>query len=264
MSKTEERECVVLQNEGQKIFGILHRPHVPTPFPAVLMCHGLGGHKAGKYRLYVTLAEKLSAVGIASLRIDFRGSGDSEGNFGDMTLDGEAKDAEIALKYLRERSDINSQRVGIFGRSVGGTVALMAADRVGGLKSIAIWAPLFDGDQWMDQWRQLHRDDVSEEHRLENMRINGQVPGKDFFMQLFSLNMPQHLHHIENIPMLHIHGEKDNIVTISHADKYIIGRKKAKAENKFIRLPTSDHDFSHSKEQVLALDETVNWFSKTL
>lgn len=263
-SKTEERESVVLVNGGEKIFGIMHVPRSPGPHPAVLMCHGLGGHKSGKYRIYVTLAEKLSKQGIASLRIDFRGSGDSEGDFGDMTLDSEAKDAVIALNYLKTRDDINSSRLGIFGRSVGGTVAMIAADRAGGVKSVATWAPLFDGDQWMDQWRQLHHEDVPEEFRMENMRVNGQVPGREFFMGLFALDMNKHLKHIDNIPMLHIHGNKDEIVTPYHADRYWQARHHAIGENKFLRLPSSDHDFSHSKEQILALDETVDWFSRTL
>ena len=60
MSLYEDRESVVLENKGQKIFGIIHKPKVSGPIPAVLMCHGLGGHKTGKYRMYVLLAEKLS------------------------------------------------------------------------------------------------------------------------------------------------------------------------------------------------------------
>ena len=81
MRKIEERQSVVLENEGQKIFGILHRPIHVDSCPAVLICHGLAGHKTGQYRIYVILAEKLSEAGIASFRIDFRGSGDSEGKF---------------------------------------------------------------------------------------------------------------------------------------------------------------------------------------
>lgn len=264
MEKIEDRESVVLENEGQKIFGILHCPRVSAPYPAILMCHGLGGHKAGKYRLYVTLAEQLSKIGIASLRIDFRGSGDSEGHFSAMSLDSETRDAVLALNYLKSRPDINKSRIGIFGRSVGGTVAVMAAERAGGIKSMAMWAPLFNGDQWLEQWKLLHKKEVSEDFRKENLRVNGQVPGRDFFMQLFNLKMDDHLKQVEEVPMLHIHGEKDDIVTIDHADKYLNGRHRARAENRFIRLPASDHDFSHSKEQVLALDETVDWFARTL
>jgi len=264
MKKIEERESIVLENEGQKIFGIFHRPYGQGPFPTVLMCHGLAGHKTGKYRLYVHLSERLSKIGIASLRIDFRGSGDSEGNFSEMTLESEVSDAKIALQYLRERKDVDISRLGLFGRSVGGTVALMAAKESGPIKSLAIWAPLYDGEQWADQWNMLHAPEVSAEYRYEKMKVNGQVPGPKFFHELFSVNMEEYLQHLKKIPMLHIHGEQDIIINTQHADRYVDSRKTGEGINKFIRLPQSDHDFSDTREQILALDETAAWFFETL
>lgn len=264
MVKIEEREAVVLENAGQRIFGILHRPLSKSYCPGVLMCHGLAGHKTGKYRLYVILAEKLAALGIASLRIDFRGSGDSEGDFSQVTLESEVSDTLKGLEYLNQQSYIDKSRIGIFGRSVGGTVAIMAAKRYGNVKSLATWAPLFDGDQWIDQWNLLHSPEISEEHRLMTMRVNGQVPGYAFFKELFGIHMTEELKTLEKTPFLHIHGEKDAIVKIDHADKYYQARERSKGKSKFIRLPKSDHDFSDPKEQQFALTETANWFANTL
>lgn len=264
MHKTEERESIVLENEGQKIFGIFHRPCTQGPYPTVLMCHGLAGHKTGKFRVYVHLAEMLSKHGIASLRIDFRGSGDSEGHFSEMTLESEVSDAVVALNYLRSRPDVDKSRIGLFGRSVGGTVALMTAKRAGPIKTIATWAPLYDGEQWQNQWTMLQSSDVSDEDRQEMLKINGQVPGVKFFDQLFAMRMEDHLDDLENTPMLHIHGDQDFVVTTQHADRYVKAREAVQGVNKFIRLPESDHDFSHTKEQIKALDETTRWFSTTL
>jgi uncharacterized protein len=264
MSKIEEREAVVLENAGQRIFGIIHRPRSNLYSPAVLMCHGLAGHKTGKYRLYVHLSERLAEKGIASLRIDFRGSGDSEGDFSEVTLESEVSDALKGLDYLSHLPFINKDRIGIFGRSVGGTVAIMTAKRYEKAKSLATWAPLFDGDQWIDQWNMLHSPEITEEHRLTTMRVNGQVPGYAFFKELFGIHMKEELRALENIPLLHIHGEKDVIVKIEHADKYMHARQSVKGENKFIRLPQSDHDFSNPKEQQLAINETASWFADTL
>ena len=264
MKKYEERESIVLENEGQKIFGIFHRPCTPGPYPVILICHGLAGHKTGKYRLYVQLSERLSQLGIASLRFDFRGSGDSEGHFSDTTLGSEVSDAIVALNYLRSRPDVDPSKIGIFGRSVGGTVALMAAKKSEPIKTIAIWAPLFDGEQWEEQWKMLHAPQVSEEMRYEKMKVNGQVPGIKFFQELFAMNMTEHLESLKEIPMLHIHGELDKVITTIHADRYVKARNHNKKLDRFIRLPESDHDFSHTKEQNQALKETTDWFQKTL
>jgi dipeptidyl aminopeptidase/acylaminoacyl peptidase len=264
MRKVDERDSVVIENEGQKIFGILHRPLHKTKSPAVLMCHGLAGHKTGKYRLYVLLAEKLALAGIASLRIDFRGSGDSEGDFNDMTLEGEVSDALKGLEYLETSPYIDNKRIGIFGRSVGGIVALIAANQHRHISSLATWAPLFDGHQWMDKWNLLHSAEISEEHRMAMMRVNGQVPGYEFFRQLFKIDMKDELQALENVPLLHIHGEHDVVVSMEHAARFEKARKKAENITQFIRLPQSDHDFSHPVEQEQALNETCNWFLKTL
>lgn len=264
MIKSETRECVVLENFGQKIFGVLHRPLHVKNYPAVLMCHGLAGHKTGKYRVYVHLAKKLAEAGIASLRIDFRGSGDSEGDFADMTLDGEVSDALKGLEFLQKDSHLDHSRIGLFGRSVGGIVALMTARRHGGIKSLGTWAPLFDATQWQDKWEILHSTELTPEHRHRMMSINGQIPGYDFLKQLFSMRMDEELKALENAPLLHIQGELDNIVNIEHANRYLQQRQHAKGKNKFIRLPASDHDFSDPKEQLIALDETCKWFVDTL
>lgn len=264
MQKVEEREPVVLMNQGQKIFGVFHRPLSVKNPPAILMCHGLAGDKTGKYRIYVILAKQLSELGIASLRIDFRGSGDSEGDFADMTIESEVSDAIKALEFLEKDSKIDTTRLGIFGRSVGGTVALMAARRHNNIKSLVTWAPLSDGNQWLETWKRIHAPGVTEEQRKAVMRVNGQVPGVNFFQELFKMRMDQELEALHNIPFLHIHGEKDAIVVLEHAKKYAKFREKSIALSKFLRLPKSDHDFSDPQEQQIAIDETCKWFAETL
>lgn len=264
MDKTEERDSITLENEGQKIFGVFHRPVGIEKPPVILVCHGLAGDKTGKYRIYVKLAEMLSDVGIATLRIDFRGSGDSEGNFSDMTLEGEISDTLTALDFLQKHPQIDPKRIGIFGRSVGGSVALIAASRHQQIKSIATWAPLSDGDQWLDQWKKLQAPGVKEEFRQASMRVNGQIPGKGFFQQLFNMRIEEDICALQHIPLLHIHGELDKIVVIEHANKYVKFRENAIGITRFLRLPKSDHDFSDPEEQELALNVTRQWFLETL
>ncbi len=264
MPKVEVRESVVIENQGQKIFGIFHRPLSPDPCPAILLCHGLAGNKSGKSRLYVALSQKLAEQGIASLRIDFRGSGDSEGEFSEMTLESEVSDALLALEFLKTIPDIYTQRIGLFGRSVGGMVALKAARCYGEIKSLAIWASPFDTHQWQQQWQLAHAPQISQEQRLNMMRFNGQLPSYTFFKQLFDSRMDDELTALTQIPLLHIHGEKDNVVAIEHANRYMRSREQATGISEFIRLPNTDHDFSHPQEQQLAINKTCRWFADTL
>lgn len=264
MDKFEERESIELINNDQKVFGVMHRPLNKAKAPAVLICHGLAGNKVGKHRMYVALSECLAKEGIASLRIDFRGSGDSEGPFSEMTYSSEVNDAVLALNYLYKHPQVDGERIGIFGRSFGGAVAIMASERFKKVKSIALWASIFDVSQWEKSWEMVSTGQVDEAQRHELMRIDGQLPGIEFYKELFALDLTKDHEALLSTPMLHIHGEKDPVVSIQHADKYAALRKNAQAQTKFLRLPHSDHDFSHPEEKVEAIKTTCEWFKNTL
>lgn len=264
LQKHEERESITLTNEGQKIFGIFHRPLVRKPYPAVLMCHGLAGHKTGRYRLYVDLAEQLTAYGIAALRLDFRGSGDSEGDFSSMTLTGEVSDALLGMQWLRDCPDVDETRIGLFGRSLGGAVAVIAAAEFDHCKSLALWCSIFSGDQWHDKWAMVKNNDGHPEHLTALRTINGQVAGLPFFEELFAMQLKPCLAKLADIPLLDIHGLKDEVVFPFQAEAYKAERKDSSAPSKFIFMPETDHDFSHLGERKKAIQETCLWFQSTL
>lgn len=258
----EEREAITLVNEGQKIFGIFHRPLVSTPYPAILMCHGLGGHKAGRYRIYVELADQLTAHGVGVLRIDFRGSGDSEGLFSAMTLSGQVSDALVALTWLRNHPEVASDRIGLFGRSLGGAVAVITAANYNHCKSLALWCPFFSGDQWHEKWNLVKNNNGHPEHLSALRTINGQVAGIPFYEELFAMELTHYLEKLATTPLLHIHGLKDETVLPSHAEAF--KRAREGTESKFLLLPESDHDFTPLQERKKAIKETCLWFQTTL
>jgi dipeptidyl aminopeptidase/acylaminoacyl peptidase len=203
-------------------------------------------------------------MGIGTLRIDFRGSGDSEGDFSEMTLEGEISDALKALQFLSEHSQIDKHRLGIMGRSLGGAVAVMAASRFQSVKSLCLWAPIYSSHPWHEKWQLLHSEDVHEEHKDRLMTVEGQKPSLEFFKQFFAMSLDDYMPGLQETPLFLIHGSKDQVVTPSHSEKYLQTRLSATGETKFIELPQSDHDFSILRERLLALEETCVWFTKTL
>lgn len=251
----EERESVVLENEGQKIFGVFHKPVGLGKFPAVLMCHGFAGQKAGKGRLYVMLSESFAKAGIATLRIDFRGCGDSEGDFKDMTLQSEVSDTLAGIHFLQSHSQVDAERVGLFGRSLGGLVAVLAAGK-SSIRCLALWAPIYDGEQWLERWKGAKQDAA--------MVVEGQKAGLEFLRQLFALDMKKELEGIRHIPLLHVHGLKDQVVSLSHADHYHQERRSSGAESVYLRLKESDHEFSHAGEREELIQATLAWFKTHL
>jgi hypothetical protein len=97
------------------------------PFPAVLMLHGFASQKDEVGNMYERLAAALGERGIASLRIDFRGWGESGGEMADSTVTGMVEDAAAAYEYLREQDFAYNKRIGLIGFSLGGAVSLLSA-----------------------------------------------------------------------------------------------------------------------------------------
>jgi len=262
--KCEEREWINIHHDGLKLFGVFHRPLNKSQVPAVLFCHGLVGHKTGKYRVYVDLAQHLSSIGIASLRLDFRGCGDSEGHFSQATPESYYTDALAGLDFLRRHSIVDSNRIGIYGRSFGGCIAVKTAVLDRAISSIALWCPMFSGEQWYDQWQLVQTDSVDPEIKMEMMRVDGQQGSPAFWNSFFSLNLTDDLNKLRHLPLLHIHGEQDTRVSIQHAVDFERCRQTADAQSSFIRLPHTDHEFSHYVEKEKAFKLTQDFFAKTL
>src|SRR2546425_3695217 len=102
---------IVFDCRGQQIVGMLHLPEGKGRFPAALLLHGFTGTKTEAHRMFVKLARALADHGIASLRFDYRGSGDSAGTFEDMTIRSEVADSIEAIRFLARHRRLNSRRL---------------------------------------------------------------------------------------------------------------------------------------------------------
>jgi hypothetical protein len=104
------------------------------PFAAVVTLTGSGAHHRDgnrtpghPYRPFRQIARALSGCGIATLRLDDRGVGGSEGDASTATAEDTAADAAAAVLYLRGRRDVDPRRVALVGHSYGGEIAPMVA-----------------------------------------------------------------------------------------------------------------------------------------
>ena len=125
-------------------------PVAQAPAPAVLLLHGFTGTRdemtvAGTAEgVFARTARLLAAEGIASLRIDFRGSGDSPGSFAATTFEGQTADALAALDWLAAQPGIDPSRVAVLGWSQGGLVATAVAGRSGRPAALVLWNAVAD------------------------------------------------------------------------------------------------------------------------
>ncbi|HEX8504073.1 MAG TPA: alpha/beta fold hydrolase [Hymenobacter sp.] len=128
---TYHTEQVAVTSGGVKLAGTLSIPDGTGPFPAALLLTDMGSQdrdeRQGKYRLFADVAASLARQGIAVLRLDDRGVGQSGGNGSVATTADLVRDAQAGLGYLRVRPSLDPARTGLIGHGEGGNVALLAA-----------------------------------------------------------------------------------------------------------------------------------------
>lgn len=106
------------------------RATAETTVPGVVLCHPhplYGGTMSNA--IVIRLRDRLLEMGIATLALNFRGVGASEGEFGGGVA--EADDVVGAMAYLRSRPEVQADRCGIVGYSFGAVMALKAAAALG-------------------------------------------------------------------------------------------------------------------------------------
>ena len=102
-------------------------PDGEGPFAAVVMLHGTGSDKHEAGMGYDYAAPVLAEAGIATIRFDFMGNGESTANYSDYCYTSANIDAKAAADYMAALENVNAEKIGIMGWSQGGTNALLAA-----------------------------------------------------------------------------------------------------------------------------------------
>lgn len=127
-------EDVVYENPaapGVRLAGTFTRPREPGRYPAALLITGSGPQNRNEeimgHRPFLVLADHLTRRGIAVLRVDDRGVGESTGDFSTATSADFASDVRAGVAYLKSRDDVDPAAIGLIGHSEGGLIAPMVA-----------------------------------------------------------------------------------------------------------------------------------------
>jgi alpha/beta superfamily hydrolase len=150
------------------LFAVAHMP-VSAPRMVIIWCPPMLHEHPTSVRLFALLAEALVGRGVASIRMDYRGSGDSPGGSETLTLSGAAEDASTVVDWLAEQ--LPGVPVMVGGARAGAFVAVQVAGRRS--LPLLLWQPLHSGAAWL---RELHRLDAEE--RVSTLRFPFLRPGE--------------------------------------------------------------------------------------
>ena len=254
---------VEFENEGQAIRGALHLPAArAAPVPGVLLCHGLTGHRIEAHRLFVKASRALAAAGIGSLRFDFRGSGESGGDFERMTVTSEVSDALAAAGWLARRRAVDRQRLGILGLSLGGMVAALVLGRSARFKSAALWSAVAR----MNWEKTLTPAQLRRWRQRGYLNLGGMDLGFAFLGDL-ARHDPLAAIARSTADILVVHGAEDQAVPVAQArdfERALRGRPRGSGRTEVFIVPHADHTYSQRDWERAVIARTVSWFKKTL
>ena len=126
------KEKVAFSSKGDTIAGMLFLPETKKPLSALILCHGAMDFKEN----YFEICEFLAGKGIASLAMDMHGNGESQGKRFHVDITDWTYDVCSALDFLTDHPGIDSQRIGAFGLSSGGTAVLECAAQDPRIKAV--------------------------------------------------------------------------------------------------------------------------------
>ena len=219
----QKGEVVFIDGHHGRLKALIQKPELQQgeKCPMVIFCHGFSGTKDGP--LFELVADTLQAHGIASIRFDFNGHGESEGEFKDMTVPNEIEDAKKVVEYVRDLKYVSTIAIG--GHSQGGVVAAMTAGQLSeelgepAFKAVALMAPAAvlrdDAIRGNTMGKQYDPFDPGEYVEL----WGGLKLGGEYIRTSFSLPIYETAAKYQG-PALIIHGNGDRVVPYTYGERF--------------------------------------------
>lgn len=242
-----------LEVAGQRVAATLHVPE-STPAPGVVMCHGFTGHRIEAHFLFVKAARAFCDAGLSVLRFDFRGSGESDGRFVEMTVETEIADALAALEAMRREPTVDAERVAVLGLSLGGLVAACAAARDGGVSGLVLWSAVADPGEVFEE----RQDSAAEREALQRQGYYDYGPhriGAGFRRSVRQVDVLEELASWRG-PALIVHGSGDESVPVEHAARY---QRALKGKTIVHIIEGADHTYAGVAWEREAIEVTRDW-----
>lgn len=254
------QKAVEIQSRGLTLRGTLHIPDGASgKVPIVCLFHGFTADRMESHFIFVKLSRILEAKGIASVRFDFAGSGESDGDFIDMTISHELEEAHDILDYAKSLDFVDTDKIGVLGLSMGGAVAsMLAGTRKDDIHCLCLWAPA--GNMGELVTRGHSEGDIDSLRKSGYWDLGGLLLGAGFLDDVSSLDIYGKAA-AYNKNVLILHGDKDQTVPPSTSEKYLeIYETRAVLHI----IPGSDHTFKGKEWEEEVLDFTLGFFEGEL
>ena len=229
------REVQIPTVRGKSLFGWF----IPATkgAPGLAIIHGWGGNA----EMMLPLARPLHAVGYSLLFFDVRSHGRSDGD-SFASLPRFAEDLEHAVDWLQQQPEVDAQRVGVIGHSVGAGAALLLASRRRDLFATVSLAAFAHPEGIMRRWLQLKR--------IPYWPLGAYIL---FYIQRvigyrFDDIAPCNTIRAVNCPVLLAHGSEDGMVPVSEAQEIYANRRDEQV--RLLLMPGSHDEYVEIERHI--------------
>lgn len=150
------------------------------PVPGVVLCQGLSGVK---HLVLPQIASRLAAEGLASIRFDYAGYGESDGERGWIDPRARSDDALSALAFLASHEAVDTSRIGVYGHSYGGPVAIAVAAQQARIRAVVSVSGPGDGAELLRSLRPSW-EWVAFKRRVEEARTRLATTGEETLVDM--------------------------------------------------------------------------------
>nr|WP_319271323.1 alpha/beta fold hydrolase [uncultured Draconibacterium sp.] len=183
--------------------------------PLVIIMHGVFSNR--EFPVLTEIADSLQSKGIASIRFDFNGHGESDGEFIDMTVPSEVKDAKAVFEYCKTLDFVSD--ISMLGHSQGGVVTSLAAGELkDAVKSVVLLAPAAVMEDQVSSGMMMGVT-FDPENIPESINVFNHQVGREYLATILSLNIYARAAEYKG-PVCLIQGKADQVVPYKYAEKY--------------------------------------------
>ena len=207
-------QSVELKVGDKLIRGVVRTPQGEGPFPCVCFYHGFSVDKVGLMRLHELFARRLENEGFASVRFDFYGCGESDGDFSEMRFSDEIEQAIAIYNWSKRQPYVDKDRLFIAGHSLGGAISSIIAPILQP-RGVILWAP--GNTAYYDISSRVN---AVPDHYEELYDVGGLNLAGEFLIDLREHNIVSESKGYKGKVLL-IHGEKDEKVPIASIGPYL-------------------------------------------
>ena len=238
---------------GLSLSARLEQPVGQKPLAYALFAHCF---TCGKSLLAIThISRALTARGIAVLRFDFAGLGESEGDFADTNFSSNVSDLVDAAHYLK--ANYEAPKI-IVGHSLGGTAALLAASQVQEVQAIATIGAPADPPHVKHLFQNSLEEIEATGEAIVSLGGRPFTIKKQFIDDLEKNDLSKVVKSLKK-PLLILHSPQDKIVDIVNASKIYNAAMHPKS---YISLDGADHLLSKKEDSLYTGEVIASWASR--